>query len=75
MDKIYLVIIDLYNNEENSIVDICTTKEIAEKLMNEYSRRASYNNSEYSYHIDEVELDSSKDVLWDCYTNSIFDHA
>ena len=70
---IYLVIIDLYNTEENSIVNICTTKEKAEELMNQYiknNNESGYND--VSYHIDEVELDFSKDILWDCYNNSEF---
>ena len=67
MDKIYLVIIDLYDTEENSIVNICTTREKAEELMSEYGE-----GSGFSYHIDEVDLDFSKDVIWDCYVNSIF---
>ena len=27
MNKLYLVIVDLYNTEENSIVNICTSRE------------------------------------------------
>jgi hypothetical protein len=69
MNKIYLVIIDLYDNEENSIVDICNTREKAEELMEEYMNNCKQHYTSYSYHIDEVELDSSKDILWDCYQN------
>ena len=78
MNKIYLVIIDLYDSEENSIVDICSTREKAEELMEKYINNCKQNGSEgyspYSYHIDEVELDSSKDVLWDCYQNRDIDN-
>lgn len=70
MNEIYLVIIDQYGEEENSIVNICTTLEKAESLKKEYEDRTI--DSNYSYHIDVVELDSSKDILWDCYDNSIF---
>ena len=75
MEKIYLVVIELYNDEENSIVDICTTREKAEELMNEYVAEGKKNfpdDDEFSYRIDEVELDESKDILWDCYRNSRF---
>ena len=74
MNKIYLVIIDLYGNEENSIVDICSTREKAEELMEEYMSNCKQNYASYSYHIDEVELDSSKDILWDCYQNRDIDN-
>ena len=67
MNKIYLVIIDLYLSEENSIVNICSSRERAEELMNEYINNCK--NSDFSYHIDEVDLDPSKEVLWDCYDN------
>lgn len=73
MNKIYLVIIDYFENEENSIVDICTTRELAEELMNKYIQNSSERDLDaYDYHIDEVELDASKGVLWDCYENSTF---
>jgi len=71
MDKIYLVIIDLYRYEENSIVNICKTREKAEELMNQYTERWK-NNGDVSYHIDEVNLNSEDEILWDCYNNSIF---
>lgn len=70
MDKLYLVIIDQYENEENSIVNICTSREVAVKLMTEYLNRTHDVN--FNYHIDEVPLDFSKDILWDCYNNSSF---
>ena len=73
MDKIYLVVIDLYESEENSIVNICTTREKAEELVEKYvTAGEQYNLNDFSYHIDEVELDPSKDILWDCYINSEF---
>lgn len=71
MDKIYLVIIDLYHDEENSIVNICKTREKAEELMNQYIGNGDDEDS-YSYHIDEVDLNSDDEILWDCYDNSIF---
>lgn len=76
MNKIYLVIIDLYESEENSIVNICSNRETAEKLMNQYIKncKASGYESNYHYHIDEVELNDSEDILWDCYRNSYFNH-
>lgn len=76
MNKIYLVIIDLYDSEENSIVDICSTREKAEELMEKYINNCKQHEiaSSYSYHIDEVELDSSKDILWDCYQNRDIDN-
>lgn len=70
MDKIYLVIIDIYHDEENSIVNICKTKEQAKSLMDEYSLNGFDVN--YSYHIDEVDLNQDSDILWDCYYNSNF---
>ena len=71
---IYLVVIDLYESEENSIVNICSNREIAEKLMEQYIENS--NKREYDtvgYHIEEVELDPNKDILWDCYNNSEID--
>lgn len=68
-EKLYLVIVDLYENEENSIVNICTSKEIAENLMEKYRENSQY---ELDYHIDEITIDYSKDILWDCYENSSF---
>lgn len=74
MKKIYLVIIDLYENEENSIINICTSYEKAEELMNEYidNGKDLPEENQFSYHIDEIEVDYSKDILWDCYDNSDF---
>ena len=69
MNKIYLVIIDLYDSEENSIVNICSTREKAEELMNKYENNTSNSQIPHDYHIDEVTLDSSDDILWDCYEN------
>ena len=67
-EKIYLVIIDIYKDEENSIVNICTSREKAEELMERYKEQAG---SAFNYHIDEVVIDFSKDILWDCYDNNI----
>lgn len=76
MDRIYLVIIDLYRDEENSIVNICKTREKAEELMNQYIENGENEDNDedfsYHYHIDEVDLNSENDILWDCYDNSIF---
>lgn len=72
MDKIYLVVIDIYDEEENSIVDICTTREKAEELISQYQENGREYEDVVNYHIDEVELDDSKDVLWDCYENSYY---
>lgn len=72
MDKIYLVIIDLYRYEENSIVNICKTREKAEELMNQYIENWKNVEGDISYHIDEVNLNSENEILWDCYNNSIF---
>ncbi len=72
MDKIYLVIIDLYHDEENSIVNICKTREKAEELMNQYIEGWKNDDKSVSYHIDEVNLNSEDEILWDCYNNSIF---
>ena len=71
---IYLVVIDLYESEENSIVNICSNRETAEKLMEQYIENC-YNRGydTVSYHIEEVELDSNKNILWDCYNNSEID--
>lgn len=73
-NKLYLVIVDLYENEENSIINICTSYEKAEELMNEYVENGKDLPEEIrlSYHIDEIEVDYSKDILWDCYNNSSF---
>ena len=71
-EKLYLVIIDIYNDEENSIVDICTTREKAEELMKLYISNSD--DSEFNYHIDEITIDYGKDVLWDCYDNNLFRH-
>lgn len=68
-EKLYLVIVDLYENEENSIVNICTSKEIAENLMEKYRENSQ---CELDYHIDEITIDYSKNILWDCYENSSF---
>ena len=76
MNKIYLVIIDLYNSEENSIVNICSSRETAESLMNQYIENGKTSNyKSYSYHIDEVDLTTSEDILWDCYRNSDYYHG
>lgn len=72
MNKIYLLIIDIYDTEENSIVNICSTREKAEELMNQYINNAKESGYIHDYHIDEVDLDSSKEILWDCYNNSSF---
>ena len=72
MNKIYLLIIDIYDTEENSIVNICSTREKAEELMNQYINNAKESGYFNNYHIDEVDLDSSKEILWDCYDNSSF---
>lgn len=71
---IYLVVIDLYESEENSIVNICSNRETAEKLMEQYIENC-YNRGydTVSYHIEEVELDPNKNILWDCYNNSEID--
>ena len=68
-EKLYLVIVDLYEIEENSIVNICTSREAAENLMEQYLINSE---NRLSYHIDEITIDYSKDVLWDCYKNSSF---
>ena len=78
MDKIYLVIVNYYNicddiKEENSVVNICSTKEKAEELKNQYIRNCRCLSDRAEYHIDEVILDSSNDILWDCYNNSEID--
>ena len=71
---IYLVVIDLYESEENSIVNICSNREIAEKLMEQYIENGNSRGYDtISYHIEEVELDPNKDILWDCYNNSEID--
>ena len=72
MDKIYLVVIDIYDEEENSIVDICTTHDKAEELISQYQENGKEYEDTVNYHIDEVELDDSKDILWDCYENSYY---
>ena len=72
MDKIYLVVIDIYDEEENSIVDICTTHKKAEELISQYQENGREHEETVNYHIDEVELDDSKDVLWDCYENPYY---
>ena len=72
MNKIYLVVIDIYDEEENSIVDICTTRKKAEKLISQYQENGREYEDVVNYHIDEVELDDSKDVLWDCYENPYY---
>ena len=64
MDKIYLVIIDFYENEENSIVNICSTLEKAEELKKQYEKNS---DGIYKYHIDVIDLDSNQEILWDCY--------
>ena len=68
-EKLYLVIIDIYHDEENSIVNICTTREKAEEVMDLYINNSD--DSEFNYHIDEITIDYSKDVLWDCYDNNL----
>lgn len=68
-EKLYLVVIDLYDSEENSIVNICTSKEVARNLMNQYIENSG---RRFDYHIDEITIDYSKDILWDCYNNSNF---
>lgn len=76
MNKLYLVVIDLYDSEENSIVNICTTKEVAEEqieIFKENSIKNGYSSKDFDYHIDEIEIDYSKDILWDCYVNTSFD--
>ena len=72
MDKIYLVVIDIYDEEENSIVDICSSREAAEDLISQYLENAKGHGDSHSYHIDEVKLDSSKKILWDCYENPTY---
>lgn len=75
MNKLYLVIVDLYNTEENSIVNICTSREQAEKQIETFRKNFiehPYYNGDFNYHIDEIEIDYNKDILWDCYKNSIF---
>lgn len=70
MEKIYLVIIDFFENEENSIVNICSNFETAERLMKEYKNNCEkYPDNTYMYHIDEVLL-TGEDILWDCYINN-----
>lgn len=77
-EKLYLVIIDLYEDEENAIVDICTSREVAEKLIDKYLE--DFNNfidcdAPFNYHIDEITIDYSKDILWNCYNNSSFNNV
>lgn len=67
MNRIYLVVVDLYESEENAIVNICSNRETAEKLIKEYQNNC---DDVLDYHIDEVELDPNKDILWDCYDNN-----
>lgn len=67
MDKIYLVVIDLFEEEENAIIDICSSYEKAVELYYKYREDSK---DTFSYHIDEVELDPNKEVLWDCYKNN-----
>ena len=67
--KLYLVIIEIYHDEENSIVNICSNYDVALELKKEYEERAE---NMYSYRIDEIDTSSGKDILWDCYSNSNF---
>ena len=71
MNKIYLVIIAMFNEEENSIINICTSKEKAESLKTQYEHNCKCNHStDCEYYVQEVFLDSDKEILWDCYNNS-----
>lgn len=70
MDRLYLVILEMYHEEENSITDICTSRETAERLLNQYTNCTK--DSNYSYRIDEINLNPNEEVLWDCYKNTIF---
>lgn len=66
--KLYLI---LNTKLDNFVLDICKTKETAEKLAENY-RKNFINEIELS--IEEAndliivkEIDDSKDILWDCY--------
>lgn len=74
MNKLYLVIIDIYESEENSIVNICTSREVAEQQIEQFEENAIKNGfaNDFDYHIDEIDIDYSKDILWDCYENNAF---
>ena len=77
MNKLYLVIIDIYDSEENSIRTICTSREVAEQQIIQFKKNAkdsgfADNEFLYNYHIDEIDIDYSKDILWDCYVNNSF---
>lgn len=71
--KLYLVI-NVSDEEEVYLVDICKTKEVAELLVNEYIENyREYRNLDASkyFKILEIEIDpeSKVDVLWTAYPN------
>lgn len=70
MNKIYLVIIAMFNEEENSIVNICSTKEKAIELKEQYTKNCKCSGYDSEYYIQEVILDPNEEILWDCYKNS-----
>ena len=67
--KLYLVI-NVSDEEEVYLVDICKTKEVAELLVNEYIENyKKYENidaTEY-FKILEIDPESKVDVLWTAY--------
>ena len=69
--KLYLVI-NVSDEEEVYLVDICKTKEVAELLVNEYIENyREYRNldaSEY-FKILEIDPESKVDILWTAYPN------
>ena len=66
MNKIYIVNILDWHNYETVVVSIHPTYEIAEHYMNQYSENhKKFGRPEQKFEIVEVDLDSSKDTIYD----------
>lgn len=67
---IYLVIIAMFNEKENSIVNICSTRDKAESLVKEYTNSWQESGEYHEYYIQELDINTDSEILWDCYRNS-----
>lgn len=72
MEEVYLVVVEKYQDEENSVVCVCSSLKKAESLINQFENNNS--DSDLSWRVDTVKLNQDNEVLWDCYRDQSFSY-
>lgn len=72
MEEVYLVVVEKYQDEENSVVCVCSSLKKAESLINQFKNNNLSND--LSWRVDTVKLNQDNEVLWDCYRDQSFSY-